>query len=102
MEDGEGAGPVVGDYIIGGTSYSPSLSDNSIPRARPIFGESGVQQAMNRCKNGGGAMARLKERCQLLKRVLWRHEKHRLPRIIYACCLLTNITIDCENSQKSK
>jgi hypothetical protein len=46
-------------------------------------------------------MARLKERWQLLKREPWRPEKHRLPKIIYDCCLLTNITIDCEDSRKS-
>ncbi|KAM0880292.1 hypothetical protein ACQ4PT_033670 [Festuca glaucescens] len=49
-----------------------------------------------------GAMARLKERWLVLKRELWRPDKHRLPRIIYACYLLTNIMIDCEDSQKSK
>jgi hypothetical protein len=49
-----------------------------------------------------GDMVRLKERWQLLKGEPWRPEKHRLPRIIYACSLLTNITIDYEDSRKSK
>ncbi|WVZ68250.1 hypothetical protein U9M48_017210 [Paspalum notatum var. saurae] len=41
-----------------------------------------------------GALGKLKERWQVLKGELWRPDKHRLPRIIYACCLLTNIMID--------
>jgi hypothetical protein len=45
-----------------------------------------------------GALANLKERWQVLKGELWRPDKHRLPRIIYACCLLTNIMIDLEDA----
>ena len=47
-------------------------------------------------------MARLKERWQVLKGELWRPDKHRLPRIIYACCLLTNIMIDLEDSERDQ
>ena len=45
-----------------------------------------------------GALANLKERWQVLKGELWRPDKHRLPRVIYACCLLTNIMIDLEDA----
>ena len=47
-------------------------------------------------------MARLKERWQVLKGELWRPDKHRLPRIIYACCLLTNIMIDLGDTHRER
>jgi hypothetical protein len=47
-----------------------------------------------------GALTNLKERWQVLKGELWRPDKHRLPRIIYACCLLNNIMIDLEDADR--
>jgi hypothetical protein len=47
-----------------------------------------------------GALANLKERWQVLKGELWRPDKHRLPRIIYSCCLLTNIMMDLEDAER--
>ncbi|KAI4334495.1 hypothetical protein L6164_019178 [Bauhinia variegata] len=40
------------------------------------------------------ALARLKEMWRIIKGVMWRPDKHRLPRIILVCCLLHNIVID--------
>ncbi|XP_022997817.1 protein ALP1-like [Cucurbita maxima] len=40
------------------------------------------------------ALASLKERWRIIQGVMWRPDKHRLPRIILVCCLLHNIIID--------
>ncbi|KAM2140684.1 hypothetical protein ACFX1Q_007061 [Malus domestica] len=42
------------------------------------------------------ALARLKDRWRIIQGVMWRPDKHRLPRIILVCCLLHNIVIDME------
>jgi hypothetical protein len=49
-----------------------------------------------------GALANLKDRWRVLNGELWRPDKHRLPRIIYACCLLTNIMIDLEDAMRDR
>ncbi|XP_068311673.1 protein ALP1-like [Pyrus communis] len=43
------------------------------------------------------ALARLKDRWRIIQGVMWRPDKHRLPRIILVCCLLHNIVIDMED-----
>ncbi|XP_052203849.1 protein ALP1-like [Diospyros lotus] len=43
------------------------------------------------------ALARLKETWSIIKGVMWRPDKNRLPRIILVCCLLHNIVIDMED-----
>ncbi|KAK9280540.1 hypothetical protein L1049_014232 [Liquidambar formosana] len=43
------------------------------------------------------ALARLKEMWRIIQGVMWRPDKHRLPRIILVCCLLHNIVIDLED-----
>eukprot|EP00249_Psilotum_nudum_P013551 c24393_g1_i1 orf=481-1683(+) len=40
------------------------------------------------------ALARLKGTWRILHKVMWRPDKHKLPRIILVCCLLHNIIID--------
>ncbi|KAI5083347.1 hypothetical protein GOP47_0003090 [Adiantum capillus-veneris] len=40
------------------------------------------------------ALARLKGTWRILHRVMWRPDKHKLPRIVLVCCLLHNIIID--------
>ncbi|TVT98573.1 hypothetical protein EJB05_56121 [Eragrostis curvula] len=47
-----------------------------------------------------GALANLKNRWRVLQGELWRPDKHRLPRIIYACCLLSNIMIDLGDAER--
>ncbi|XP_031486124.1 protein ALP1-like [Nymphaea colorata] len=43
------------------------------------------------------ALARLKEMWKIVQGVMWRPDKHKLPRIILVCCLLHNIIIDMED-----
>ncbi|XP_041000421.1 protein ALP1-like [Juglans microcarpa x Juglans regia] len=43
------------------------------------------------------ALARLKEMWKIIQGVMWKPDKHRLPRIILACCILHNIVIDMED-----
>ena len=78
------------------------MADDSIPRALPIFREIGIQQASGRDENGGARCPGQSEGWQVLKGELWRPDKHRLPRVIYACCLLTNIMIDLEDAVRDR
>lgn len=101
---GEPAGSVVREYIIGDASY-PLLPWLMTPYQE--HDPSPAQVEFNKRHTAArmvvqGAMARLKERWQVLKGELWRPDKHRLPRIIYACCLLTNIMIDLEDTQRDR
>ncbi|KVI11978.1 hypothetical protein Ccrd_009595 [Cynara cardunculus var. scolymus] len=43
------------------------------------------------------ALARLKDVWRMIQGVMWRPDKHRLPRVILACCILHNIVIDMED-----
>ncbi|KAL4571001.1 hypothetical protein LXL04_017751 [Taraxacum kok-saghyz] len=43
------------------------------------------------------ALARLKDMWKMIQGVMWRPDKHRLPRVILACCILHNIVIDMED-----
>lgn len=43
------------------------------------------------------ALIRLKEEWKVLQAVMWRPDKHKLPRIILACCILYNIFLDIED-----
>lgn len=43
------------------------------------------------------ALARLKDVWKMIHGVMWRPDKHRLPRVILACCILHNIVIDMDD-----
>ncbi|XP_059626668.1 protein ALP1-like [Cornus florida] len=43
------------------------------------------------------ALTRLKDMWKIIQGVMWRPDKHRLPRIILVCCILHNIVIDMED-----
>lgn len=43
------------------------------------------------------ALSRLKETWKIIDGEMWRPDKDRLPRIIFVCCLLHNITIDLDD-----
>lgn len=99
---GESAESVVREYIVGDASYPllPWLmtpyQDHDLPPAKAEFNK---RHATTRIVVQG-ALAMLKERWQVLKGELWRPDKHRLPRIIYVCCLLNNIMIDLEDAAR--
>lgn len=97
-----GESSVVGEYIVGNASY-PLLPWLMTPYQEldlsPEKAEFNKRHAAARMVVQG-ALANLKERWQVLKGELWRPDKHRLPRIIYACCLLTNIMIDLEDAER--
>lgn len=48
------------------------------------------------------ALARLKEMWKIIEGVMWRPDKHRLPRIILVCCLLHNIVIDMQDEMQDE
>ncbi|GMH12308.1 hypothetical protein Nepgr_014149 [Nepenthes gracilis] len=43
------------------------------------------------------ALARLKEMWKIIQGVMWRPDRHKLPRIVLVCCLLHNIVIEMED-----
>ncbi|KAG8054810.1 hypothetical protein GUJ93_ZPchr0001g32255 [Zizania palustris] len=99
---GEPAGSVAREYILGDASYPllPWLvtpyQENGLSPAKAEFNKRHAATIMV----VQGALAKLKERWQVLKGELWRPDKHRLPRIIYVCCLLTNIMIDLDDEAR--
>nr|AFK33550.1 unknown [Lotus japonicus] len=43
------------------------------------------------------ALARLKQMWKIIQGVMWKPDKHKLPRIVLVCCILHNIVIDMED-----
>lgn len=48
------------------------------------------------------ALARLKEMWRIIHGVMWKPDRHRLPRIILVCCILHNIIIDMEDEMQDE
>lgn len=48
------------------------------------------------------ALARLKDGWKVIQGSMWRPDKHKLPRIILACCILHNVVIDMEDKVLDK
>ncbi|OEL31049.1 hypothetical protein BAE44_0007930 [Dichanthelium oligosanthes] len=91
-------GSAIREYIVGDSSYPllPWLmtpyQGQGLPAAKAEFNKrhtaaTTVVQT---------ALATLKGRWRVIQGELWRPDKHRLPRIIFVCCLITNIIIDME------
>lgn len=91
-------GSEIKEYIIGDAGYPllPYLivpyEGKELPESKAEFNKrlSATQIVAQR------ALARLKEMWRIIQGVMWRPDKHRLPRIILVCCLLHNIVIDLE------
>ncbi|KAJ9178243.1 hypothetical protein P3X46_010143 [Hevea brasiliensis] len=92
-------GSEIREYIIGDAGFPllPYLivpyegQELSEPKAQFNKWHSATQMVAHR------ALARLKEMWRIIHGVMWRPDKHRLPRIILVCCLLHNIIIDLED-----
>jgi hypothetical protein len=93
-------GSAVREYLVGDASY-PLL-----PWLMTPYREHGLQAAkveFNKRHTAAAAvvqtaLATLKGRWRVIQGELWRPDKHRLPRIIFVCCLITNIIIDMEGT----
>ncbi|XP_021627400.1 protein ALP1-like isoform X2 [Manihot esculenta] len=92
-------GTEIREYIIGDSGF-PLLPYLIVPYEEKELSEpkaefnkwlSATQTVAQR------ALARLKEMWRIIHGVMWRPDKHRLPRIILVCCLLHNIIIDLED-----
>ncbi|KAK4780200.1 hypothetical protein SAY87_016306 [Trapa incisa] len=89
----------LGEYIIGDSSYPllPFLitpyegGDLSEPRAE--FNKRHQEVALV----AQMALKRLKDNWGIIHGVMWRPDRHKLPRIIFVCCLLHNITLELED-----
>jgi hypothetical protein len=93
-------GSVVREYVVGDASYPllPWLmtpyQEQDLPAAKAEFNKR-HKAATTVVEN---ALATLKGRWRVIQGELWRPDKHRLPRIIFVCCLITNIIIDMEGT----
>ncbi|KAJ1436380.1 Harbinger transposase-derived nuclease domain [Sesbania bispinosa] len=92
-------GTVLREYIIGDTGFPllPWLltpyKGKGLSNVQVEFNKRVVATQMVAKK----ALARLKERWKIIKGVMWKPDKHKLPRIILVCCILHNIVIDMED-----
>ncbi len=97
-------GSEIREYIIGDLGYPllPHLiipyEGKELPESRAEFNRRhhATQVVAHR------ALARLKEMWRIIQGVMWRPDKHRLPRIILVCCLLHNIVIDMEDEAQDE
>ncbi|TKY50655.1 putative nuclease HARBI1 [Spatholobus suberectus] len=92
-------GTVVREYLIGDTGFPllPWLltpyEGKGLSNVQVEFNKRVVATQMVAKK----ALARLKEMWRIIQGVMWKPDKHKLPRIILVCCILHNIVIDMED-----
>lgn len=92
-------GIVAREYIIGDTGFPllPWLltpyDGKELSNVQVEFNKRVIATQMVAKK----ALARLKEMWKIIQGVMWKPDKHKLPRIILVCCILHNILIDMED-----
>ncbi|KAJ0987740.1 hypothetical protein J5N97_006096 [Dioscorea zingiberensis] len=97
-------GSEIREYIIGNASFPllPWLltpyQGKDLPESRAEFNKRHFATRMVVQR----AFARLKEVWKIVQGEMWRPDKHKLPRIIFVCCLLHNITIDLEDEVRDE
>lgn len=89
-------GNELGEYIVGGSSFpmlpwllTPFRGKNLL-EAEAEFNKRHLVTRMVAQR----ALARLKEKWRIIKGIMWRPDKNKLPRIILVCCILHNIAIE--------
>ncbi|RDX76057.1 Protein ALP1-like protein [Mucuna pruriens] len=92
-------GTMVKEYIVGDTGF-PLLPWLLTPYEGK--GLSNIQVEFNKRvvatqMVAKQALTRLKEMWRIIQGVMWKPDKHKLPRIILVCCILHNIVIDMED-----
>lgn len=92
------------EYIVGDTGF-PLLPWLLTPYRRR--GLSNFQSEFNKRLSATRmvaqrALARLKETWKIIHGVMWKPDKHRLPRIVLVCCILHNIVIDMEDEMQDE
>lgn len=97
-------GNEIDEYIVGNSGF-PLLKWLLTPYQGDTICDSEVkfnEMLFKTHKVAKEAFVKLKENWKILKVLLWRPDKHRLPKIILACCILHNILIDMEDEVQEK
>ncbi|XP_042953935.1 protein ALP1-like isoform X2 [Carya illinoinensis] len=89
----------LGEYIVGDAGFPllPWLLTPYQGRGRSDFQSEFNKRHFATRMVAQRALARLKEMWKIIHGVMWKPDKHRLPRIILVCCILHNIVIDMED-----
>ncbi|KAK9175990.1 hypothetical protein WN944_028002 [Citrus x changshan-huyou] len=97
-------GSEIREYIIGDSGYPflPYLVTPYKGQELPELGSEFNKRHSATHMVAQRALARLKDKWKIIQGVMWRPDKHKLPRIILVCCLLHNIVIDLEDEMQDE